>query len=621
MLRGGGGGRMPFCMVADDEAHASPLLQNVIQAQEYKSSPISQLVENLSSAKLGFSLTPRRRLSLNSSCSSSGTPTPTRLQDVSGTPTPTQLQDVSGVTEKDVVHENSSTHASPFISRKSNENLSLVKGGGKFFHPGSNTRVPLGIRQLSDLGQASPLSSRSGKGSLRIPSCEDSENCNPLEPDHDSRDSGYGGSLSGESLKEFRFPLGLPPRKRTMEMSPSRGKQSSPCKSEMSPAKLHKEETSDGFSELLALEEMSEDADAENKSMFSLFSAPIKNLTQMEAPERDVNEVNSLQEPQSSLPMLRCRPARLRPTFQRSVSYTGGTVSSSLAADRSSGDTECLKRPIEDVSSSPVQVKRHRAHLTAIEEESSSFTTKSHQIPERSIGRQLQRCMSETEVTITRALHRSTKEPDLIGNFTKPHSLPLINGKHSDLKSIGSDTLADLICGSLQHQPYKVIDCRFPYEYEGGHIRNAVNLYTKDQVLEALLPKQVCRTALQPSSSLERSPESSEAQDILIFHCEFSSERGPSLLRFLRKEDRKMNSENYPTLHFPEIYILDGGYKAFHEKYPHLCDPQGAYRPMLHSSHAAELRHFKAKSKSWSGDPMGKARLRLNSLSFKKQLL
>lgn len=54
---------------------------------------------------------------------------------------------------------------------------------------------------------------------------------------------------------------------------------------------------------------------------------------------------------------------------------------------------------------------------------------------------------------------------------------------------------------------------------------------------------------------------------IVIFHCEFSSERGPSLLRFLRNQDRALNEEVYPNLHYPELYLLEGGYKSFYENF------------------------------------------------------
>ena len=72
-------------------------------------------------------------------------------------------------------------------------------------------------------------------------------------------------------------------------------------------------------------------------------------------------------------------------------------------------------------------------------------------------------------------------------------------------------------------------------------------------------------------------------------------------LRFLRNEDREAHADCYPRLRYPELYLLDGGYKAFYEHYASLCRPS-AYRPMLHADHAAELRHFRLKSKSWAGD-------------------
>ncbi|CAC5369698.1 unnamed protein product [Mytilus coruscus] len=81
-----------------------------------------------------------------------------------------------------------------------------------------------------------------------------------------------------------------------------------------------------------------------------------------------------------------------------------------------------------------------------------------------------------------------------------------------------------------------------------------------------------------------------------------------SRLRHLRSKDRQMNTENYPALNYPEIYLLDSGYKSFFQTSSDLCDPID-YRPMLHSDFSADLhhyrrvadvRHFRSKSKSWS---------------------
>ena len=38
--------------------------------------------------------------------------------------------------------------------------------------------------------------------------------------------------------------------------------------------------------------------------------------------------------------------------------------------------------------------------------------------------------------------------------------------------------------------------------------------------------------------------------------------------RFLRETDRKKNGMQFPKLFYPELYLLDGGYKAFFAKYP-----------------------------------------------------
>lgn len=126
-----------------------------------------------------------------------------------------------------------------------------------------------------------------------------------------------------------------------------------------------------------------------------------------------------------------------------------------------------------------------------------------------------------------------------------------------------------------------IIDCRYPYEFEGGHIKvsfwsfissinvkqiklealgvmytkfsvwyvqGALNLHQEDQVEDFLLTTPII-------------PYCSDKRVVIIFHCEFSSERGPRMCRFVRERDRAMNE--YPKLHYPELYVLKGGYKEF----------------------------------------------------------
>lgn len=71
--------------------------------------------------------------------------------------------------------------------------------------------------------------------------------------------------------------------------------------------------------------------------------------------------------------------------------------------------------------------------------------------------------------------------------------------------------------------------------------------------------------------------------------------------RFLRRKDRDANSDCYPKLFYPELYLLEGGFKMFYETHADLCTPSG-YLPMLHEDYSADLKHFRAKSLTWNSD-------------------
>ncbi|XP_060566951.1 M-phase inducer phosphatase 1-like isoform X2 [Ruditapes philippinarum] len=214
----------------------------------------------------------------------------------------------------------------------------------------------------------------------------------------------------------------------------------------------------------------------------------------------------------------------------------------------------------------------------------------------------LHRCHSESEAMIKSALNRQADEPDLVGDCSKTHCLPTYGGKHQDLKYISSSTLSKVIRGDFADDIEKavIVDCRYPYEYQGGHIEGALNLYTHERIINEFM-----KNPMQPQDPSKRI--------VLVFHCEFSSERGPKMSRFLRKSDRQANKDCYPHLFYPEIYLLDGGYKVYFETEKMYCQPQ-TYKPMLHKDHSEDLRHFRTKSKSWAGE--GRSRPGFRPLKF-----
>uniref|UniRef100_A0A670Z272 protein-tyrosine-phosphatase n=1 Tax=Pseudonaja textilis TaxID=8673 RepID=A0A670Z272_PSETE len=79
----------------------------------------------------------------------------------------------------------------------------------------------------------------------------------------------------------------------------------------------------------------------------------------------------------------------------------------------------------------------------------------------------------------------------------------------------------------------------------------------------------------------------------------FYSSFYPQRCRFVREKDRARNM--YPSLHYPELYVLKGGYKEFFPQYQSHCDPQN-YRPMHHKDFKDDLRTFRLKSRTWAGE-------------------
>lgn len=141
--------------------------------------------------------------------------------------------------------------------------------------------------------------------------------------------------------------------------------------------------------------------------------------------------------------------------------------------------------------------------------------------------------------------------------------------KDDQFKRIDSSTLCEIMDGiySSFYDRYLIIDCRFEYEYDGGHIEGAININTKER-LEDVLLSQI--------------PKNERV--LLIFHCEYSAHRGPRMAMHLRNLDRQCNISRYPSLHYPDITILSGGYSHFFSQYNQRCFPQ-KYVGMNDTSH------------------------------------
>lgn len=136
-----------------------------------------------------------------------------------------------------------------------------------------------------------------------------------------------------------------------------------------------------------------------------------------------------------------------------------------------------------------------------------------------------------------------------------PHFIP--ENQADSLPRIDKSVLLDLIQGKYNDQfdQVMIIDCRFEYEYDGGHIHGAVNCTDKEHLVSQLFNSPRPRTAL-------------------VLHCEYSAHRAPIVARHIRHSDRSFNVNQYPLLSYPDLYVLEGGYSSFFADHRSFCFPQ-----------------------------------------------
>lgn len=125
-----------------------------------------------------------------------------------------------------------------------------------------------------------------------------------------------------------------------------------------------------------------------------------------------------------------------------------------------------------------------------------------------------------------------------------------------------------------------IIDCRYEYEYNGGHIKGALNINDPRMLYESFF-----RTVYKNA--------------IFVFHCEFSHNRGPQLASIFRTFDRELNKKSYPSLFYERVYILEGGYRKFYNDFINFTT--GSYTLMMDQRYISSGDLSKATAKYREG--------------------
>ena len=141
-------------------------------------------------------------------------------------------------------------------------------------------------------------------------------------------------------------------------------------------------------------------------------------------------------------------------------------------------------------------------------------------------------------------------DDDCTTNNEEPTFSRIPSHEESSFPRISPEQLANWLqhpCSTSFNQVI-VLDARFSYEFRDGQIRGAINVLTFKKL------KHIYRSHIG-------------RKVVLVFHCELSQDRGPTLIQVFRNYDRDQNIPSYPKVNYPDIYILDGGFSNFYDLY------------------------------------------------------
>uniref|UniRef100_A0A1I7XN76 M-phase inducer phosphatase n=1 Tax=Heterorhabditis bacteriophora TaxID=37862 RepID=A0A1I7XN76_HETBA len=235
------------------------------------------------------------------------------------------------------------------------------------------------------------------------------------------------------------------------------------------------------------------------------------------------------------------------------------------------------------------EFKRHRAESIDEDQELVPSCSNISTMPSYSRSIHLHRVQSSSVLERGHYAHVEDELPKILE--VKYHLNTISEHDSQAYRRIEASTLAGLL-NSMSSQEfsskYVLVDCRYPYEFNGGHIKNAINIYDPERCEELFYPGNPNHNGVIHKR-------------IPIFYCEFSQKRGPSMAHALRRVDRQRNELRYPFVDFQEIYVLDKGYRNFYQLMSETTDK------MMDSRFSTYLKRFTFHKKGFGGTTCSRA--------------
>lgn len=220
---------------------------------------------------------------------------------------------------------------------------------------------------------------------------------------------------------------------------------------------------------------------------------------------------------------------------------------------------------------------------------------------------------ASVNASVTTAKNYIIQRKASIANSDKNQTLHPTVDNNGRGKIITPVELLDLMCGQRMPKGYEnvvILDARFPFEYDSGHIYGSINMWRYADMVEKFFhPKNI----------------DNYKRTVFVFTCEFCSSRGPGLAAGFRDfavlltkavfgtttydmkfKDEPIDKEVALPLDidfFPHLYYINGGYNKFFEAFPEVCTPQNYLSEKNAIAYNRILYYNKTQKKASGGIP------------------